>query len=282
MTEHEWLTLGRAALISGYRKKALLALIERGRLPALRRDGKWLVARADLARLAPLTMPSSAPPSSESKDALAEPLRAAQSSTMDLGPLLEALRDRDEQIAQLQEERARMAGQIGFLQGVLVEREARLRLLEAQPARVDPHRARPRGAALHDPPMDSNTAAPGWTAAQDAAPAEGRDGAGPVAPAAGTRNGAPAARAHDQRDAPISGSQSAASRSAVPASGAAVARSSHMASPSAQQHDPFVRPRDAQRATPAAPAPAPQPTPAATPTRRSRVLVVLRRFGRRD
>lgn len=141
MTDQDWLTLRQAARRSGYRKKVLLALVERGQVPAVRRAHRWLIAPADLAHLRPAATPSapapgapiSAAPGAGETRAAAE-AQGTVDGRGDLTPLLDALRARDEQIARLQEERARMAGQIGFLQGLLVEREVRLRVLEALPA----------------------------------------------------------------------------------------------------------------------------------------------------
>ncbi len=45
--------------------------------------------------------------------------------------LLEMLREKDEQIARLQEDRVRLSGQVGYLQAQVGDRDARLKLLEA-------------------------------------------------------------------------------------------------------------------------------------------------------
>ncbi|MGH2344500.1 MAG: helix-turn-helix domain-containing protein, partial [Chloroflexota bacterium] len=45
------LTLDEAAASSGYRKRDLRSLLRDGRLPAVRADGHWRIATADLALL---------------------------------------------------------------------------------------------------------------------------------------------------------------------------------------------------------------------------------------
>ncbi|HWE64065.1 MAG TPA: helix-turn-helix domain-containing protein [Chloroflexota bacterium] len=130
------LTLRQAAALSGRGKKELLALVEHGRLPAVRREGRWLIPRADLARFASSLAAAAAPSmvpvqGSGAPIAHAGTMLSATGAREETTLLLDALRRRDEQIAQLQEERVRLTGQLGFLQGLLVEREARLRELEA-------------------------------------------------------------------------------------------------------------------------------------------------------
>jgi hypothetical protein len=180
MTEREWLTLRQAASLSGYSKKALLALVERGHLPAARTDGKWLIAAADLVRL-PRPAPATARQKAPAHDPLLVPPEIPTAPASSLGPpraelalLLDALRERDEQIARLQEERARLAGQVGFLQGLLIEREARQRVLDAVPA------ARPESPVTAAPVEGESTQATASVIGHDGAIVDG-DGALPGA-----------------------------------------------------------------------------------------------------
>jgi hypothetical protein len=147
----EILTLRQAAARCGRSRKELQVLIERGALPALRRDDRWLINATDLALLFPAVsgdqggrpVASAAPEATatslslssapEGIPPLGEPPADGMSAAQPGGEvalLRELLRQRDEQIMALQEERARLSGQIGFLQGLLVEREARLQLQE--------------------------------------------------------------------------------------------------------------------------------------------------------
>src|SRR5581483_6406337 len=107
----ELLSIQQAAAISGRKKKALLALVEQGRLPAVRRQGRWLIARDDLARLPPsqaeAAQAQAAPPDGATLRASAPPAGTRD----ELVVLLDALRQRDEQIARLQDERAHLTGQ---------------------------------------------------------------------------------------------------------------------------------------------------------------------------
>ena len=141
MSNQDLLTLREAADFSGRGKKTLQSLVERGTLPAVRQDGQWLVARSDLALLyqlelqaaAAITLPDSDPlpqqrehkhsgkgsaPDAADVPSIAslEPFAAAQEphtqppQRSEVALLLKMLRQRDEQIATLQEDRARLSG----------------------------------------------------------------------------------------------------------------------------------------------------------------------------
>lgn len=127
MNEHHLLTLDEAVARSGYRKKTLIALLHNGRLPGARRDGEWLIAAADLSSLPP---PAKSAAASAAPKAQRARLLPPDPGHHELDALLTLLRDRDQQVAALQDERARLAGQVGFLQAQLLERESRIRLLE--------------------------------------------------------------------------------------------------------------------------------------------------------
>ena len=185
MTIDDLITIQQAAKLSGRGKKTVLALIERGALPAVRRDGQWMIARADLVFMFPLAetrapepaataTPRQPSPAEPSATVPPQPESSVQSAPSresppppeqrgDVAMLLEMLRQRDEQVNRLQEERAQLTGQIGFLQGLLVEREARLRGLEAWPAaRIaapDDHPAAPAEPAATARPPARETAA---------------------------------------------------------------------------------------------------------------------------
>jgi len=203
MGQEMLLTIEQAAAASGFGKKALRAMVRDGSLPAVRREGCWHVAAADLLRLggarpagvvgraARPTLPPSpaADPhpeavvipaawSSASEGATPRPARRhdreavrgrasdstvvaadtgegaggtastddhhpaadivpgvaaprAEAPRAELLAVLEMLAKRDAQIATLQDERVRLYAQIGLLQGVLAEREGRMRPLQA-------------------------------------------------------------------------------------------------------------------------------------------------------
>jgi len=203
MGQETLLTIEQAAAASGFGKKALRAMVRDGSLPAVRREGCWHVAAADLLSLGgahpagvvgraarpTLPPPSAADPhpeavvipaawSSASEGATPRPTRRrdreavrgrASDTTVvaadtgggaggiagaddhrpaaDIVPgvaaprteapraellaVLEMLAKRDAQIATLQDERVRLYAQIGLLQGVLAEREGRMRPLRA-------------------------------------------------------------------------------------------------------------------------------------------------------
>ena len=62
MTIDDLITVQQAAKLSGRGKKTLLALIERGALPAVRREGQWMISRADLVFMfPPAEMPAPEP-----------------------------------------------------------------------------------------------------------------------------------------------------------------------------------------------------------------------------
>ena len=208
MGQETLLTIEQAATASGFGKKALRAMVRDGSLPAVRREGCWHVAAADLinlggpsavrtvtpaARSSPLPSPvvaseagigeipaavplepeGATPPRGRvaapiaardgaaggravasasgagAREGKGEPagvaglpaasLAAATEITSgvavpraELLAVLEMLGQRDAQIAALQDERARLYAQLGLLQGVLAEREGRLRPARAR------------------------------------------------------------------------------------------------------------------------------------------------------
>lgn len=207
MGQEMLLTIEQAAAASGFGKKALRAMVRDGSLPAVRREGCWHVAAADLLSLGgarpagvvgraarpTLPPPSAADPhpeavvipaawSSASEGATPRPARRhdreavrgrasdrtvvaadagegaregaggtagaddhhpaadivpgvavprTEAPRAELLAVLEMLAKRDAQIATLQDERVRLYAQIGLLQGVLAEREGRMRPLRA-------------------------------------------------------------------------------------------------------------------------------------------------------
>lgn len=191
------LTIEQAAAASGFGKKALRTMVRDGSLPAVRRDGCWHVAAADLLSLSgtrstraavsatkprlsaerpaePASPPADVlPPSHAAAQGLARrhdreevsdgaigkhgagggtaiadrPIlqvkgagkivpgvaqAAADAPRAELLAVLAMLVQRDAQIAALQDERAHLYAQLGLLQGVLAERDGRLRPLKAQ------------------------------------------------------------------------------------------------------------------------------------------------------
>lgn len=139
MGEKQWLSLDRAAAASGIERRALRELLRSGRLPAVRRKGRWRVARRDLAPLAALT--------SLERLAGASALGTAPSAERDGSPsLATVLAERDAAIRRLEEDRLQMARLIGFLQAQVHERDARLALFEASAAAHPPaHAGRTNG-----------------------------------------------------------------------------------------------------------------------------------------
>jgi len=123
MDEGALLTLDEAAARSGYRKRELRALVREGRLPAVRAGKRWQIAPADLAGLpSRITTPEPTPlPTVEV---------AAGTSADPLIALIELLRERDQKLTELLEERSQLTGQVGFLLGQLSEREERIQRLE--------------------------------------------------------------------------------------------------------------------------------------------------------
>ncbi len=143
MDDGALLTLEEAATRCGYRKRDLRALLRDGRLPAIRAGGHWRVAPADLALLPgrpALPTPAALPTTADSPPTPDTDLVAA---------LIELLRERDRKMAELQEERAQLTGQVGFLLGQLTEREERILALE-RGAAVPPATI---GMAQADEPM---------------------------------------------------------------------------------------------------------------------------------
>ena len=128
MDEGSLLTLEEAATHIGYRKRELRALVREGRLPAVRAGKRWQVAPSDLPccprgsprrrslnRLLPPKPQPSGPRPTKSDPMIA---------------LIELLRERDQKLTELLEERSQLTGQVGFLLGQLSEREERIQRLE--------------------------------------------------------------------------------------------------------------------------------------------------------
>ncbi|MDB5076751.1 MAG: hypothetical protein JWO42_2930 [Chloroflexi bacterium] len=180
MFEDEYLTLGKAETESNLPKRDLRRLVRTGRLPAIRKDGRWHIHREDLSKLELRAgqAPDGAP---DHNDGVAMPgaLETANAShtPADAGgraemlALIELLKERDDRLATLQDERVRLASQVGYLQAQLAERDARLHLLEATAIEAatgdDPKKPEPEGSgtsrdelALNREPR-SNGASPG-------------------------------------------------------------------------------------------------------------------------
>jgi excisionase family DNA binding protein len=134
MDEGALLSLEEAAERSGYRKRELRALVREGRLPAVRSGKRWQVAPVDLAALP--TRNGAAPEPLPTGPAAAEPetlptIEVPTEKAADpLMALIELLRERDQKLGELLEERSQLTGQVGFLLGQLSEREERIHQLE--------------------------------------------------------------------------------------------------------------------------------------------------------
>ncbi|HVC79262.1 MAG TPA: helix-turn-helix domain-containing protein [Chloroflexota bacterium] len=125
MVEPHLLTLEEAAARAGLRKRDVRRLVIDGRLPAVRADGRWRIAAADLDRLPIKTAPNAPITDSIVPEADPDPGPASE-----LSLVLDMLRERDRHLNDLQDERARLSSQVGFLLGRLSEREERIQLLE--------------------------------------------------------------------------------------------------------------------------------------------------------
>ncbi len=134
MDEGALLTLEEAAIRSGYRKRELRALVREGRLPAVRSGKRWQVATADLAilpsRIVSPTDPAPPDPAPPEPEALSTVEAPAEKNADPVIALIELLRERDQRLAELLEERSLLTGQVGFLLGQLSEREERIQWLE--------------------------------------------------------------------------------------------------------------------------------------------------------
>jgi excisionase family DNA binding protein len=134
MDEGALLSLEEAAERTGYRKRELRALVREGRLPAVRSGKRWQVAPADLAALPTRRSPATEPVPTEPPTPEPETLPAvevpAEKTADPLMALIELLRERDQKLGELLEERSQLTGQVGFLLGQLSEREERIHQLE--------------------------------------------------------------------------------------------------------------------------------------------------------
>jgi hypothetical protein len=148
MLTDDLLSLDQAARYIRRPKRELRELIRRGSIPAVRRDAKWMVQRRDLSAYAPaMAITTRIEPS------IVAPKAAANSTDPgtpreEILAFISLLRDRDEQLALLQDERARLAGQVGYLQAQLADREARLSAGET--TRLEPMRSLPARAGSGD------------------------------------------------------------------------------------------------------------------------------------
>jgi excisionase family DNA binding protein len=126
----EYLTLEQAAALTGLRKRELRAMVRSGRLPAIRRERCWYVQRTDVVAWREAATMKKARATNQHDQATNVPVqRGAEREELLL--VLHMLQEKDAQLATLQEERVRLAGQVGFLQAQLAERDVRLQLLEA-------------------------------------------------------------------------------------------------------------------------------------------------------
>ncbi|HEY8286599.1 MAG TPA: helix-turn-helix domain-containing protein [Chloroflexota bacterium] len=125
MVEPQLLSLEEAAARAGVRKRDVRRLVIDGRLPAVRADGRWRIAAPDLDRLLAKTTSET----SIAHPEVAEPAPGAR-PVSELSVLIDMLRDRDRQLGELQDERAQLSSQIGFLLGRLSEREEHIHSLE--------------------------------------------------------------------------------------------------------------------------------------------------------
>jgi len=125
MANPHLLTLEEAAARAGLRKRDVRRLVIDGRLPAVRADGRWRVAMSDLDRL-----PTTATPTSPHADRGEPEPEPNPGPAGELSIVLAMLRERDQQLNDLQDERARLSSQVGFLLGRLSEREERIQFLE--------------------------------------------------------------------------------------------------------------------------------------------------------
>ena len=240
MHEDDLLTLDQAAELSGLGKATLREMVRIGRLPAVRREGRWSIARADLAWL-PLVAPRGG--SAKARKEAPEP---DQSASAPAGPqlrsevlaMIDVLRERDAQIAGLQDERMRLAGQVGFLQGQLGEREERVRMLEAALLGIQ------EGRVARDAMAKLTT---GWTAVTvEAEPARTPIPiAGGPAPGPAQHDTVPAPVQNDHAVAPPASNEHAGNPAATVSAGLDTSPESVPAaeSPDGPANDPPAQPR---------------------------------------
>ncbi len=239
MSIDDHLTLSQASSQSGRSKRELRSLAHSGKLPAIRRGKRWLVSRADLVSLGqPVATVQVAgiekPPATE--------LDGRESSTAHANflMLLEMLRDRDEQIARLQEDRVRLSGQVGYLQAQVSDRDNRLKLLEG--ATIEGTSRRMLVESAETPAPSSGDAVVSHTRSASHVPMNGnvtateperQDSAHPAAPEPGMQPANDAER----------GSAAAAAGAPVEAAGATGSRTSGVVAPGS---DLTGSPADAQ------------------------------------
>jgi hypothetical protein len=151
MQPDNYLTLGEAATISGRSKRNMRDLVRSGRMPAIRRDGRWHIHRTDLidSRLPP----GAGAPELRDKPSQAVPAGGQFEAREEFLALIRMVREKDEQLTKMQDERIRLAGQVGYLQAQLAERDIRLRLLEAAAieSTTSPNLAKLLGVGIDEP-----------------------------------------------------------------------------------------------------------------------------------
>jgi excisionase family DNA binding protein len=243
MHEEDLLTLDQAAELSGLGKATLREMVRSGRLPAVRREGRWSIARADLAWL-PLVAPRGG--SAKARKGAPEPDQSASAPASsqlrsEVLAMIDLVRERDAQIADLQDERVRLAGQVGFLQGQLGEREERVRMLEAALLGIQ------EGRVARDAMAKLST---GWTAvtveAEPAGPARTPIPiAGGPAPEPAQHDTVPAPVQNDHAVAPSPSNEHAGNPAATVSAGLDTSRASVPAAeaPDGPADDPPAQPR---------------------------------------
>lgn len=111
MDDRRLLSLNWAAEATGYSRHELLEMLRLGRLYGLRVGGHWRIAPADLARL---------------------PARIPSGTATGTAALLAAIRERDQLIRQLRDERQALSARVDYLQAQFRENEARPAAIAAQ------------------------------------------------------------------------------------------------------------------------------------------------------
>ena len=158
MPDDTFVTLGQASALTGCSKRKLRALLLSR--PASGSPPRRAVARSSL-RLGRLQhskhSAANAIPGKQPDQSAAVPIAPVAPS--DILMILEMLREKDQQIARLQEDRVRLSGQVGYLQAQVSERDTRLRLLEA--AAIEGVLPRLLPEAADTPPPSTNENSPG-------------------------------------------------------------------------------------------------------------------------
>ena len=145
------LDIEQAARASGLSAREIRLLIERGKLPATRPAGRWLIDKRHLAAAAPAPVVAPAPEvEAAPEDDVARPIGG--DAPEDVGTLLARLEEAQSQIADLRVERdelrLRLREQVSSLQHSLEDSmeeldEARARLAELERRRPRPEPVQP-------------------------------------------------------------------------------------------------------------------------------------------